>query len=492
MKHFFLFLILLIISVQMTPAQPPDTLWTRTYNDGRNAVGSSVEQTTDGGFIICGKSTPFVTAFHNVYLVKTDSFGDTIWTRRYGDNLPDIGNEVHQTMDGGYIIVGSYTPHYYEYDSYMIRTDCDGHALWERTYQFDYDSQAFSVCETSEGNFVFTGAYTDSSIHLQLIIVMTDPSGEEIWRYITNEYWDSSGSSILQCNDGNLILTGSAASFGEQHSDVLLMKIDLNGNPIWIKTYGGDHTDVGYSISKTQDGGYVIGGSFFTLPNSSDFYIVKTDSIGDTLWTNTFGFIHGEYAYGIDQTSDGGYVLAGNTISFAVGGLDCYMVKTDENGEEIWSSFIRGEDQDEFKDVQQTIDGGYICTGQTTLFNPTAHGEVYLVKYDADNNQVEDFGKAQVCDFTLYPTYPNPFNASTVITFELATASNVTLDIFDVTGRNVGALHATPGNALPENQYMPAGTHQIVFDGEGLTSGVYFVWLEAGNFIQTRKMLLIK
>ena len=488
MKNLITTLITAILISIPAFAQPPDTLWTRTYIDGWSAVGSSVEQTTDGGFIICGKTRPLGTTFHDVYLVKTDSVGDTIWTRRFGDNFPDLGNEVHQTMDGGYIIVGSYTPLIFDYDAYMIRTDCDGRALWERTYQFDYDSQAFGVCQTTDGDFVLTGAYTDSSGYLQLIILMTDSNGREIWRYISEDYWYSVGNGIVQCDDGNLVLTGRAATPGQQYDDLLLMKIDLEGNVIWTKMYGGVWYDIGYCIIKTEDSGYAIGGSYGYSPGNSDFYIVKTDSVGDTLWTNTFGYNYEpEFAYGIDQTSDGGYILAGVTLTDAVDGQDCYIVRTDENGEELWSSFIRGDGQDEFKDVQQTSDGGFIVTGTTKVFNPNAHSEVYLVKYDSENNLVEDFGNAQVHDFRLFPPYPNPFNQQTAISFELRDAGFVVLDIFDVTGRSVGIQ-----NFEPLRKWMSAGSHQVVFDADGLSSGVYFARLEVGDFRQTQKILLLK
>ena len=123
-----------------------------------------------------------------------------------------------------------------------------------------------------------------------------------------------------------------------------------------------------------------------------------------------------------------------------------------------------------------------------------------VVKYDSESNLVEDFGRRDVSSFILHPAYPNPFNASRTFSFELGVAGKVSLDIFDITGRNVGVLHATPGNALPQNQYLLVGYHSVTFNAEGLTSGIYFLRLEAlsgagtlrHTLRQTQKLLLLK
>lgn len=151
---------------------------------------------------------------------------------------------------------------------------------------------------------------------------------------------------------------------------------------------------------------------------------------------------------------------------------DVYLIKTDERGNELWS---------------QTI-GGYIVLGWT--FPSVGIGgntDVYLIRFDTEGLDVQDYNQNIPGSFVFYPPCPNPFNASTTISFELGTAGNVSLDIFDITGRSVGAQ-----NFVPNNQYLPAGSHSVVFDGEGLTSGVYFVKLNIGEFKQTRKIILLK
>ena len=480
MKKYFIFMAAVFVSIS-APAQPPDTLWSRTYLDGNWAYAFSVEQTTDEGFIICGNTIPFGSTYPDIYLVKTDSIGDTIWTRRYGDNLPQTGHEVHQTGDGGYIIVGLNVPQVYWNDAYLIKTDRNGDVIWEQTYRFDYDSKGVSVCQTSDGGYALTGDYSDDNDVSFMIVVKTDSMGHEDWRYVLEDYAYSFGWGIVQSDDGNIVLTGRAKTSSQQYTDLFLMKMDLNGDTLWTKTYGGDLTDIGYCITNTTDGGYVIGGSSRSNTSDADFYLVKTDSVGDTLWTNTFGFSDDEYAYGVDQTSDGGYVLAGITLTDAVDNQDCYLIRTDASGDELWSSIIRGDGRDHFESVQQTNDGGFIVAGDTEHYDPAR--QFYLVKYDSESNIVKEFAKTQIHDFRLYPPYPNPFNVSTAISFELRDAGFVSLEIFDITGREVGSL---------VSGHQSAGFHQVVFDAKDLTSGVYFARLEAGEFRKTRKMLLVK
>ncbi|MFQ5906150.1 MAG: hypothetical protein ACE5JA_06210, partial [bacterium] len=311
----------------------------RTYGGSGWDGGWSVQQTLDRGYIIAG-ATPYLgSGKYDVYLVKTDSLGNVLWEETYGEPYEDKGYSVQQTLDGGYVIAGktySFGGYGVDGDVYLIKTDSLGHLLWERTY-----------------------------------------GGSE----------DDEGWSVQQTSDRGYIVAGYTGSFGAGYTDVCLFKTDSLGNVLWEKTYGGESTEYGYSVDQTVDGGYVVAGHTRIGAGNYDFYLVKTDSLGNLLWERTYGGSENDRGYSVQQTSDGGYVIAGYTESFGAGSGDVYLVRTDSLGNVLWEKTYGGSRSDAVYDVQQTLDGGFILGGHTYSFTDP-WGDVYLVKTDSLGNTV--------------------------------------------------------------------------------------------------------
>ena len=230
-----------------------DTLWTKTYSEFTSLL--SVQQTTDGGYIIAGGGA-------NAFFVcsKTDLNGDTLWTKNYG------GYSIQQTADGGYIIV----------DSSLIKIDSNGNLLWSKPYRDG--ASGYSVQQTIDGGYIVTGTSpTEFYLH------KTDSNGDTLWtKTYSGGAW---GCSVQQTIDGGYIVTGPTEFF-TGIPDVYLLKTDSNGVFLWNKTFGVNSSAVSYSVQQTSDGGFVITGSKKVSPTNVDVYLIKTDGSGNVLWTN--------------------------------------------------------------------------------------------------------------------------------------------------------------------------------------------------------------
>jgi hypothetical protein len=261
-------------------AAGPPVQWQKTFGDSSYDKGYSVQQTADGGYIIAGDTSSFGAGlfFFDVYLIKTDQNGDLQWQKTLGGSDFDCGWSVEQTADGGYIIAGG-TKSFGDPagDAYLVKTDPNGNSQWQKAFGgSDYDH----------------------------------------------------GWSAQQTADGGYIIAGVTESFGAGRRDAYLIKTDPNGNSQWEKTFGGSDWDWAYSVQQTSDDGYIITGETYSFgAGQNDVYLIKTDPNGDSQWEKTFGGISFEKGRSVQQTVDGGYIIAGETYSFSVGTYDVYLIK---------------------------------------------------------------------------------------------------------------------------------------------------------------------
>ena len=381
------FLYVLLVSyalfiIKTIPLQAQGIEWEDIFGGVNNDKCYSVQETSDGGYILAGYTYSFGTGESDVYLIKLDSNGDTIWTKTYGGDSYDVGYCVQETSDGGYIIVGyTYSFGAGESDVYLIKTDSNGNVLWTKTFGGASYDMGYSVQETSDGGYVITG-YTDSfgAGGSDVYLIKTDSNGNIAW---TRTYGGSSseaGYSVRKTPDGGYIIAGYTYSFGSGWDDVYLIKTDSNGDTLWTKTYGGSVADGGKKVEVTPDGGYIIAGYTESYgAGDADIYLIKTDSIGDTVWTKTYGGENYEISEAVYVTSDRGYIIAGYTESYGEGDFDIYLIKTDSVGDTIWTKTYGGDSTDVSFSVIESSDGGYVVAGYTKSYG-SGGADVYLLK----------------------------------------------------------------------------------------------------------------
>jgi hypothetical protein len=357
--------------------------WTKTFGGSDTDAGHSVQQTTDGGFIIAGYTFSFGAGESDVYLVKTDANGNELWSKTFGGSDYDWGYSVQQTTDGGFIIAGT-TESFGagSKDVYLVKTDANGNELWSKTFGGNEDDRGKSVQQTTDGGFIIVGS-TESfgAGDADVYLVKTDANGNELWSKTFGGSDIDGGYSIQQTTDGGYIIAGFTFSFGAGDADVYLVKTDANGNELWSKTFGGSDIDGGYSIQQTTDGGFIIAGETRSFAvGVNDVYLIKTDANGNELWSKTFGESQIDQGFSVQQTTDGGYIIVGRHFRYA--DADVYLIKTDANGNELWSKTFgvsRWRFDEQGNSVQQTTDGGYIIAGYKTF--SAGYADVYLIYY---------------------------------------------------------------------------------------------------------------
>ena len=355
----------------------------KTFGGVSSDISYSVQQTADAGYIIAGYTLSFGRGSRDVYLIRTDSSGNTLWTKTYGSTNIDYAWTVRQTTDGGFII-GAHSGSFGagSHDIYLIKCDIAGNVMWTRAYGGNSADGAYSMQQTTDGGYIIA-AHTSSfgAGQHDVYLIKTDAVGDTAW---TRAYGGSGGDflrAVSQTFDDGYISVSETFSFGAGGADIYLVRVDLLGNLLWAKTYGGSSSDFGYSVKQTADSGYIIAGYTFSFgAGQSDMYLVKTDAGGTVVWAKTYGGALSDFGYSVEETNDGGFVIAGFTRSFGVNG-DVYLVRTDSSGVLLWSMNYGGAGADYGWSVQQTTDGGYVISGYSSSFGAGSN-DVYLIKTD--------------------------------------------------------------------------------------------------------------
>lgn len=366
----------------------PET-FTKTYGGSADEEGRAVHQTFDSGYVIVGYTGSLGAGNRDVYLVKVDRYGNTEWEKTYGGPENDEGFSVQQTADSGYIIAG-FKGSATNNDAYIIKTDYAGNVVWEYTYNPDnsiMSVEGYSIRQTSDGGYILAGkARADVFVSSALYILKVNASGSKAWdkqsAYTADIY--CKGYCVRQTPDQGYVTVGSGSKYDTGDSAfVCLYKTFSSGSEEWSNPFAGDIQSRywGYALALTSDNGFIIAGAAESDSSitQKDVYMMKTDGNGDSIWTKTLSGTGTDVAKSIVVAADGGFLLCGYTNSSGAGNMDMYLIKTDNSGNQLWSETFGGVNNEEGNEVKQTFDGGYVIIGYTNSYG-SGGKDIYLIK----------------------------------------------------------------------------------------------------------------
>jgi uncharacterized delta-60 repeat protein len=490
----------------------------KTYGGADWELAYSVQHTSDGGYIVAGYTYSLGVDSGDIFLIKTDANGNLQWAKTYRGTDWDEAYSVQQTSDGGYIVAG-WTSSFGAggSDIFLIKTDANGNIQWAKTYGGTREDYGFSVQQTSDGGYIVAG-YTDSfgAGYEDIFLIKTDANGNVQWAKTYGGTYEDYAYSVQQTSDGGYIVAGGTYSFGTGSSDFFLIKTDANGNIQWAKTYGGTYEDYAYSVQQTSDGGYIVAGLTDSFgADYDDIFFIKTDANGNIIWAKIYRGTEWDGAFSVHQTSEGGYIVAGVTYSFSAGWSDIFLIKTDANGNIQWAKTYGGGSFDKAYSVQQTPDGGYITAGFTGSFGADSY-DIFLIKTDANGN----IGSCSIVrnasptvntisptvtipSLSVYSISPTVYSVSPTVTSPTLTVSSpCPLSISEfcqpVSGiitQHKGGIKVSGSGEFDVKVYNVSGGIVKSIKGKNevkleLSRGVYFVEVVSGDRVLREKVLI--
>ncbi|HNR21097.1 MAG TPA: T9SS type A sorting domain-containing protein [Bacteroidia bacterium] len=307
------------------------------------------------------------------------------FVKHYGESSGQ-GNSLIVNSNGNYVIAGRKggQPGIDQFCTYEL--NINGDTIWLKKYGTDSMEQANQIIQTIDGGYAsigFSAGYLSN--YRNIYLVKTNILGDTSWTKKIGGQGHENGTAIAQLNTGEYIIGGTTDFNSNGLFDFYLVKTDITGDTIWTRKYGGSQNEESNSMRRTFDGGYILSGYTESYSNGmKDFYLVKTDSIGDTLWTKNYGGGLDDVSLSVRQTSDSGFVLSGYSESFGISTENMYVIKTNSVGDTLWTrTFGQPTRYSWGEDIIQTSDGGYAITGLIKTASPNGGFDFYLVRLDA-------------------------------------------------------------------------------------------------------------
>jgi len=391
--------------------------WAKTYGGVDDDTGSQVFEKSDGsGYILAGGNFSY-DPNGDIWILDLSLSGDIVWQRTYGGaaDCDLLYGGIEETGDGGYVVV-AYTGSFGtgNNDSWILKLTSSGDIEWQRTYGgSDSHNYPYSFQITSDGGYIVAGGtYSISAEDRDAWVLKLTSSGDIEWQNTYGGGSDDRATSIQQTEDGGYIVAGWTDSFGAGLGDLWILKLTSSGDIEWQRTYGGSSYEYWGGIQETSVGGYIVSvatGSFGD--GDEDLWILKLTSSGDIEWQRAYGGSLDDGG-GIQETSDGGYIVAGWTDSFGAGHYDGWILKLTSSGDIEWQRTYGGSEWDSADSIQETSGGGYIVAGSTKSFGAfRTEFDLWVLKLSPDGEisscAITGSSDASVSDTSISPSDTN-------------------------------------------------------------------------------------
>ncbi len=392
----------------LPPGAAGSSLWAKAYGGTYGDVISAVDLTDDGGYIIAGRSESFsADGRYDFWVLRLDAQGNVLWQKSYGGSGNEGAHEIHQTADSGFIVAGyTYSFSAGESDTWVLKLDGAGEIVWQKAYGGSDDEDAFSIRQTADGGYIVAGSTGPLGGVIDAWVLKLDDLGGIIWQKSFGGAGEELAFVVQQTTDGGYVVGAYAESFGAGMADFWVLKLDGDGKVVWQKTYGSALDDVIFSLQQTADGGYVLAG----YTGLYRYWVLKLDADGNVTWPKGYRWeVTGQYRLKEDeirQTADGGYILVGNP-GWGMG----WVLKLGLSGDIVWQRYY-GAGWESFCSVRQTADGGYVVGGSSGSLG-LGGADGLLVRLDAS-------GHVPVCPIESTPgnqayTPPSPIVGITAV-----------------------------------------------------------------------------
>jgi hypothetical protein len=370
----------LVIFLLLNSTLLGQNLFLKSIGGEGDDVGYSIYPTNDGGFVLAGYTKSYGAGNSDIIFTKLDWWGNLLWVKTIGGSYPDRGHSILELNDGGYLLLGytiSFGAGYL--DIFLARIDPVGNVKWMRTLGGVMADVGNSSVESSEGNYVIVGG-TESfgAGESDVLIAKFDPWGNLVWAKTIGGEFSDWGYSLIEDSEERYVIVGYTESFGDMSRDLLLMKMDRDGDLMWARAVGGTNMDAGHYVIEVSDGGYVsVGYTYSFGSGDADILIVKFDEYGYPIWAKVAGGEGEDVAYSVIEDLDGGYLVAGYTGDF---NRDVVLLKLDTEGELIWSRRVDGDGVDEGYSILRLFDS-FVISGLTQSLN-SDDWDILLVRLD--------------------------------------------------------------------------------------------------------------
>ncbi|HEX8516444.1 MAG TPA: T9SS type A sorting domain-containing protein [Bacteroidia bacterium] len=458
------------------PLMAQDAYFEKVYGTPGNDFSRSVKQLESGSIYVLGNSDSGNIGTVDISVTKLDVQGNEIWTNYYGTVNNDNAFYLNTCADGSFVLVAETESGPNDLDILIYKIDTAGAVIWSRSFASPVNETPKYIEELSYGGYILCGTQNDIGGSNDILVVRLDTAGNYVW-HTNYGRTDNEYSDMIHQVGNEFILTADTRSYGAGGYDVILYRLDSLGNEIWSHTYGDSLQNGCQGLLLVSDGNYLSYGETEIFPFSPyDFYLEKIDSSGGSIWRYTYGGAGSDAIFSVKEDDNGDFICTGYSNSYnGMGPVDLVILKVSANGIFQWKQTYGGAGIDiGFEIIKANDNEGFIITGQT--YNGS--DEYYLLKLDEN---AEIIGVPEITNKNFVSdAFPNPAAADVTIRYSLEDVAGAVFVLTDITGRKIREAR------------LAASEGMISLDISGVSPGTYLysVGSEKGVLVTKKLMIL--